>query len=109
MEANNTKAMHEALESIANNLERRLFAKHPSSATDEWMWQKANSALAAPPRNCDVGTPEEQSKRKQAYCKDCGCHGCPISACNTLLCDLGWAQMPYKEGDSNGNPHKERQ
>ena len=49
----NAAKQREALESIADNLERRLFAKYPSSATDEWMWQKAKSALAAPSRNCD--------------------------------------------------------
>ena len=49
----NAAKLREALENIAVNLEHRLFAKYPSNASDEWMYQKARAALAAPPRNCD--------------------------------------------------------
>ena len=45
-ERGNAAKLREALESIASNLERRLFARYPSSASDEWMYQKANTALA---------------------------------------------------------------
>ena len=58
-----------------------------------------DAALAAPPRNCDVGTLEEQSKRKIEFCyNQAGCFNCPFSKSATLtLCALAWAQMPYEE------------
>jgi len=59
-----------------------------------------DAALAAPPRNCDVGTIEEQSERKIKFCHNQrGCANCPFSESTTLtLCALAWAQMPYEEG-----------
>jgi hypothetical protein len=60
----------------------------------------ADAALAAPPRNCDVGTVEEQSKRKMKFCyQQGGCSNCSFSKSATLTqCALAWAQMPYEEG-----------
>ena len=56
----------------------------------------AEAALAAPARNCDVGTVEEQSRRCFAFCNQYICKDCP---CNTIgRCTLVWAQMPYEEG-----------
>ena len=55
------------------------------------------AALAAPKRNCDAGTAEEQSERFYAFCnvKSGGvCIGCPIA--NPGDCSLQWAQMPYE-------------
>ena len=110
MEANNNAMLREAVESIADNLERRLFAKYPSSATDEWMWQKANSALANPPRNCDVGTAEEQFERWHAFCDsyDKDCTGCPCDGpvLSMAYCFSNWAQMPYKEGEMSNNAYR---
>jgi hypothetical protein len=62
-----------------------------------------NAALAAPPRNCDVGTAREQIKRWQAFCNrhDDDCTGCPCDAADTwdnTSCFAKWAQMPYEEG-----------
>ena len=65
--------------------------------------QAAKAALAAPPRNCDVGTPEEQTKRMDAFCASHGehigqswrCEKCPLFTINR--CELAWAQMPYDE------------
>lgn len=54
----------------------------------------AKFALAAPPRNCDVGTAEEQIKRHRKWCKRDKClPGIPCS-----VCFAKWAQMPYEEG-----------
>lgn len=68
------------------------------------------AALAKPPRNCDMGTPEEQEKR---WHKNCG-HGIPnCKHCKVYAqakesglvddrgflrcsCEFIWAQMPYK-------------
>lgn len=70
---------------------------------------KARAALAKPPRNCDVGTPQEQIKRWEKFCQEhherwkpgkslaaiqrcnCPCH--EGNGCNYFI----WAQMPYKE------------
>ena len=65
----------------------------------------AQCALAAPARNCDVGTPEEQSKRAMDFClRFEDCTKCPVrtnwTSQKMKACDLVWAQMPYeaKEG-----------
>lgn len=71
------------------------------------VYEIANTALAKPPRNCDVGSVEEQTMRMRAHCnrrkpdcKDslgnrCKCYG-DVSKEN---CFLKWAQMPYKGGN----------
>ena len=62
-------------------------------------------ALAAPPRNCDVGTAEEQAKRFKSFCKThlsgirsiCSTQ-CPCVGCRSMFhCLTKWAQMPYDE------------
>lgn len=68
--------------------------------------RKCRAALAAPPRNCEVGTVEEQSARFDKFCdthkyvgddgtnwcsRDCPCY-------NDINCGVRWAQMPYEEG-----------
>ena len=56
-----------------------------------------NAALSAPPRNCDIGTAEEQAERHKRWCRKrqiikdylgVGCRKCVVE----------WAQMPYEEG-----------
>lgn len=70
----------------------------------------AKSALAAPPRNCDVGSAVEQNKRFVEYCKghrikiighvDVCDSECPCRKGGDLnLCALRWAQMPYEDGE----------
>ena len=66
------------------------------------------AALAAPPRNCDVGTAEEQAYRMRLYCRSHGVDESGCFRCEKCLfltdekCELAWAQMPYEaeEGDS---------
>ena len=54
------------------------------------------------PRNCDIGTAEEQCERMSRSCSERG--GCGIcrknsgSANSFRRCVLEWAQMPYEEG-----------
>jgi hypothetical protein len=63
------------------------------------------AALAKPPRNCDVGTAEEQMERFRKFCKmdyisgDCP-DDCPLyrKDYSTIHCPFAWAQMPYEEG-----------
>ena len=76
--------------------------------------EKCFAALSAPPRNCDVGTEEEQKYRFKAYCdkhfdliEQRGCEGCParnyIAGWGVPYCQLRWSQMPYEEGDNDGS------
>ncbi len=57
----------------------------------------ARAALSAPPRNCDVGTAEEQASRFIALCDSLKCPSCPCRFGKTTDCALNWAQMPYEE------------
>lgn len=58
-----------------------------------------------PPRNCDVGTAEEQVARRHAYCyrmMEQNNHCCGPCPCYKFVngevqsCTLLWAQMPYE-------------
>ena len=59
------------------------------------------TAISEPPRNCDVGTPKEQSARFDAHCrKQMGCLTCPLREKDGGVpkhCEFAWAQMPYEE------------
>ena len=67
----------------------------------------AKAALAKPPRNCDVGTSEEQAERFYAFCGyhrfQSGIKGmcsslCPCIRCRDMCnCITTWAQMQYDE------------
>ena len=67
----------------------------------------AKAALSAPPRNCDVGTADEQAKLFHSFCeKFQSCIQemcsplCPfINCCDVCHCMTKWLQMPYKEGE----------
>lgn len=66
---------------------------------------KAKAALAEPVRNCEVGTPEEQTARFAEFCKSHihsdlpRCAGCPLEDIpDGTGCAQAWAQMPYGEG-----------
>ena len=103
METNNK--MREALEN-SNGLLEELAAIGEWGESAREQIAENNAALAAPLRNCDVGTAEEQEARFESFCmayeetkepglKVCS-DNCPLV--KTGLCDLHWAQMPYKEG-----------
>lgn len=94
--------------SLSENLAREAFDQIDDLAIE---------ALIAPPRNCDVGTAEEQWKRFDEFCKDWeesgpygGCSdGCPCMAIKSKESDgcFGqsgcfsiWAQMPYDESEA---------
>ena len=63
-----------------------------------------DAALAAPARNCDVGTAEEQAERFKAFCDNyhtCSC--CPLNFTDDITaCPIEWSQMPFaqKKGDA---------
>ncbi len=62
-----------------------------------------DAALAAPPRNCDVGTPDEHSARFDAHCrKHMGCLTCPLREADGSVpkhCEFRWAQCAHKESE----------
>ena len=67
----------------------------------EGLENEARAALAEPPRNCDVGTVDEQNYRHGLWCCAHDVNGdmeadCAHNACSQ--CILKWAQMPYEEG-----------
>lgn len=64
------------------------------------MMMTVDAALAAPARNCDVGTAEEQSERFHALCDSNVCTSCPCKFTDRTYCALVWAQMPYEAGGS---------
>ena len=65
-----------------------------------------NAALAATPRNCDVGTAEEQAERYGRYCDKftsdgMHCETCPCCGKIPLgKCEFAWMQMPYNESEA---------
>ena len=72
---------------------------------DEWalrLCDIVSAALAEPPRNCDVGTAEEQSRRYEELCDRHTCGSiCSASGCPMYEHDcspFAWGQMPYEEG-----------
>ena len=97
MEANNMKAMRKALEFVAHMNDSSYTTYDVLVAV-----QKARTALAAPARNCDVGTTEEQYKRFRDYCFRKRCES--LITPNTLGSEVAfaWAQMPYEPHEEGG-------
>lgn len=65
--------------------------------------EAVQEAISEPPRQCDVGTPEEQKARMLEYCKSHKnvdgiiiCEQCPHHGPNWTWCALRWAQTPYE-------------
>jgi len=62
------------------------------------------NALAAPARNCDMGTADEQAKRLNEWCNGRHCINCQFKGGWPDECKLQWAQLPYNESEaSHGN------
>ncbi len=100
MEGNQQK-MREAVEAALSELDkfgqvhdaRIHFADIVHVGNAKRMLQEA---LAAPPRQCDVGTAEEQSERmEKSVCSKHRCVKCPYYRINKHGdCSLEWAQTP---------------
>ena len=110
-EIGNMKAMLEALEWLHHDIERQAALDGEMSTDNAVRIGAIREALAAPPRNCDVGTAEKQAERFEDFClKHIGCAEetggrhclcCPLVKASekiTQKCELYWAQMPYEEG-----------
>ena len=119
MEANDMKAMREALVKMTDWMEKYTAAfsvqVYPRQDDHDEVERErdeaislARAALAKPQRNCDVGTAAEQAERFVKHCQSFlnrdgikACMGCPC--CGVVMygkCELAWAQMPYEEGDA---------
>ena len=62
--------------------------------------REAKAVVDATPRNCDVGTAEEQMLRYGDFChkyrtQETCCENCPANG--KADCELVWAQMPYEQ------------
>ncbi len=101
--------MREALTDVLLALDEAGFKPGDSSDPLTVAVLKAGQALAMPVRNCEVGTPEEQTARLRKLCKKYKptCQECP---CYTNIhkenCWLKWAQMPYEEEEENADESK---
>ena len=71
--------------------------------------REARTALAASPRNCDVGTPDEQGGRFDRFCHAAGwdncSKACPLYAHSRTRddCAIQWANMLFTDHASNVN------
>lgn len=107
-----TRKTREAVQAALNHLENALSTKDGRVHFSD-MVRVGNArallaeALAEPERECDVGTPEEQSERWWKFCnkhfiqspaKD-NCAKCPVRG-KKRHCKLAWAQMPYEESEA---------
>ena len=98
----NAAAMREALSDACYAMFNFLKTQNGGYEEMAEALDKAKSALSAPPRNCDIGTAEEQAERFDEFCynhrsREKGCGDCPLLEGGP--CELAWAQMPYEEGE----------
>lgn len=104
--ADNAAAMRGALKNT-NYWLSRLFERGNDDSDKRMITIKliecrdsGRDALSAPPRNCDVGTPAEQTTRFFDFCYGKSCGACRLvgKKGETSYCKFKWAQMPYKKG-----------
>lgn len=97
MDGNQMK-MREALEN-SNGLLEELAAIGEWGESAREQIAENNTALSAPPRQCDVCTAEEQMKRFREFCETekCGRYRCGAGCKATCIdrCAIAWAQTPY--------------
>lgn len=100
----NGAKMREALEQIAKLMDGILVRTELDDETHRIALEAQNmadGALSPSPRNCDVGTAEEQHRRHDAFC-DATRNGMSGYHCDDaprcVFCFSKWAQMPYEEG-----------
>ena len=98
----NTAKMREALSDACYAMFNFLKTQNGGYGEMAKALDKAKAALAVPPRNCDVGTDEEQSRRYEELCdrhtcgSRCSASGCPMYEHDCS--PFAWGQMPYEEG-----------
>ena len=101
----NTAELRNAVKCLMDNLNIHL--SMPSEritinrAELDGMVMVCEKALAAPVRQCDVGTAKEQSERYSKHCDPFrSCDQCPVYVKSQGFdhCEFAWGQMPYEEG-----------
>ena len=92
----NAATMREALKKVRRVLHCAIVADILKGDDVNSAFNEVTAALSAPPRNCDVGTAEEQYRRFLKFCHGEICEKCPVH--DARSCTLAWAQMPYGEG-----------
>ena len=110
METSNVKAMRDALE-LCHRVIRCAIIADILRGNDAYdALNKSKAALTEPPRNCDVGTAEDQYSR---FVYSCTSRKIPCRKSDTFDCTdcyAEWAQMPYKgneiEADNENNEKK---
>lgn len=98
------KILNEISDGEAGKLNARI--EDVADAICEVTQQTIPAALAEPARNCDVGTPRQQADRMRHFClhDQGGCGVCSRRKDMTFReCVMDWAQMPYTEGENDGN------
>lgn len=81
--------------------------KYPAVAKISDAIANAGVVLSEPPRNCDIGTAEEQERRFRKYCDsnynpndvDAECWRCPLFK-HRSSCEFAWGQMSYEKGEA---------
>ena len=99
----NAAAMREALSDACYAMFNFLKTQNGGYEEMAKALDKAKAALATHPRNCDIGTVEEQAERFDEFCynhrsREKGCGDCPLLDSGPC-CELAWAHMPYEEGE----------
>lgn len=118
MKVNNNQKMREVLEKVDSEL--KSYCSENETLDDRFyndppdytcirdslldINRLVKAALAAPPRNCDIGSADEQHKRFKKQCirhydVHGNCFGCPCLKMSGG-CEFHWAQMPYEEGEA---------
>ena len=99
---NNAAVMREALSDACYAMFNFLKTQNGGYEEMAKALDKAKAALATHPRNCDVGTADEQAVRFKTICYiyPLDCSGCPLKNIRITRndCAIFWAQMPYGEG-----------
>lgn len=100
-----TVKLCEAVDKIKNTANSALTAFSIGNDMSSFLLdiiRECETALATPPRNCDIGTADEQAERYRNFCRSYQkCTECPCAsrrAQSNSNCEFAWAQMPYKEG-----------
>ena len=100
----NAAAMREALGEILDKIDAWRTDGSMEHCQYSHLFDICDAALAAPARNCDVGTAQEQAERFKTFClprvlKCSENSKCPAKhPCNQIgiqYCQLKWAQMPF--------------
>ena len=92
--------MYEALCEIAKRIENICGSDECDDREISKIGALIKQTLAETPRNCDVGTAEEQAVRYMNFCHNYPkCTGCPcVGRVQYHQCEFVWAQLPYEKG-----------